>query len=117
MENARILFKLAKGELSGPEALDAMGVTSSSALGGLAGAGLGMTKGAALGAVFGPLGVAVGGFVGGVVGGMAGSTIGDALYQGGKTLVKTATKMVNTLTEGLKEAASTVIRNLNPLNW
>jgi len=117
MENARILFKLAKGELSGPEALDAMGVTSSSALGGLAGAGLGMTKGAALGAVFGPLGVAVGGFVGGVVGGMAGSTIGDALYQGGKVVVKTAAKVLNTLTEGFKEAAATVARNLNPLNW
>ncbi|MCK7577768.1 MAG: hypothetical protein MZV65_19565 [Chromatiales bacterium] len=85
-----------------------MGTVSGSALGGLVGAGLGMTKGAAIGVVFGPVGAMVGGFVGGVVGGMAGSTIGDALYAGGKVLVKTAATMLKTLNDGLKEAATTV---------
>ena len=115
LENAKILYKLAKGELTGPEALDAMGTVSSSALGGLVGAGLGMTKGAAIGVVFGPVGAMVGGFVGGVVGGMAGSTIGDALYAGGKVLVKTAATMLKTLTDGLKEAGASVLGKLNPL--
>ena len=44
MENAKVLYKLGKGELNGDEALDAMGNTTSSAVGGLVGA----AKGAAL---------------------------------------------------------------------
>lgn len=115
LENAKILYKLGKGELTGPEALDAMGTISSSALGGLVGAGLGMTKGAAIGVVFGPVGALVGGFVGGVAGGMAGSPIGNALYAGGKVLVKTAASMLKTLTGGLKEAGVAVLSKLNPL--
>ena len=82
MENAKVLFKLAKGELNGEEALDAMGNCTASAVGGLAGAG----KGAAAGAIFGPVGVVIGG----VVGGIAGSKIGEAVWEGGKAIVKTA---------------------------
>ena len=110
MENAKVLYKFAKGELSGEEALDAMGNTTSSAVGALAGA----VKGAALGTAFGG---PVGSFVGGVVGGIAGSKIGQAVYQGGKTIVKTAAKVVSTVAEGAVETAKAVGRALNPLSW
>ena len=74
MENAKVLFKLAKGELDGVEALDAMGNCTASAVGGLAGAaGGGMLMGAKVGFLLGPIGAMVGGFVGGVAGYIAGS--------------------------------------------
>ena len=110
MENAKVLYKLAKGEMTGEEALDAMGNTTSSAIGSLAGA----VKGAALGTVFGG---PVGSFVGGVVGGMAGSKFGQAVYEGGKTIVKTAAKVVSTVVEGAVDGAKAVGRALNPFNW
>ena len=117
MENAKILFKLAKGELNGVEALDAMGNSTASAVGGFAGAAAWGVKGAALGAklgvVVGPIGVTVGG----VVGGIAGSKIGEAVYEGGKIIVKTAAKVVKSVFEGAVETVKTVGRILNPLNW
>jgi hypothetical protein len=116
MENAKILYKFAKGEVSGAEAVDAMGNATCSAAGGIYGAGIGMVEGAVLGATFGPVGAAIGGFVGGIVGGMAGSTIGDAVYAGGKAIVKTAVNVIKTLIEGVKEAAKVALRALNPFS-
>lgn len=110
MENAKVLYKFAKGEMNGEEALDAMGNATSSAIGALAGAG----KGAVLGTAFGG---PVGSFVGGVVGGIAGSKIGQAVYEGGKTIVKTAAKVVSTVAEGAVQATKAVGRALNPANW
>jgi len=90
LENAKILFKLNKGEVTKEEALDAMGQTTTTTIGAIAGAVKGAVLGAELGTVFGPPGIAIGGFVGGVVGGIAGSSIGKAVYEGGKVIIKTA---------------------------
>ena len=121
MENAKILFKLAKGELSGMEALDAMGNSTASAVGGFAGAAWGVKGmallGAKVGVVVGPIGAMVGGLVGGVVGGIAGSKIGEAVYKGRKVIVKTATKVVKASVYGTVETIKTLGRILNPLNW
>ncbi|MEI6745449.1 MAG: hypothetical protein WCL34_05765, partial [Methylococcaceae bacterium] len=81
-ENAKCLYKFAKGEMSATETLDAMGSTNASAIGGLYGA----MQGAAYGLAFG----GVGAFVGAVVGGLAGSSVGEAIYQGSKAIAKTA---------------------------
>ncbi|MDP2902383.1 MAG: hypothetical protein Q8N96_04660 [Methylovulum sp.] len=97
MENAKCLFKCAKGELSPLEALDAMGNVTCTAVGGLAGS----VQGAALGLALGP----VGAFVGAVVGGIAGSAIGDAIYAGGKVIVKTAAKLIESAYENTKAVA------------
>ena len=117
MENAKILYKFANGELSGPEAIDAVGRVTTSALGGLAAAGYGMVQGAALGTTFGPVGTVIGGFVGGVVGGMAGTKIGEAVYSGGKAIAKTAAKVVKAACESTKKAINSVARALNPVSW
>ena len=117
MENAKVLFKFARGELNGDEALDAMGNCTASAIGGFVGAGKGMIEGATLGLAFGPPSVMIGGFVGATVGGMAGSKIGEAVYEGGKTIVKTAAKVVKSAIEGTVETVKNVGRMLNPLNW
>ena len=111
MENAKVLSKLAKGELNGEEALDAMGNCTASAVGGLVGASKGMVMGATLGGLaLGPPGVMIGGFVGGVVGGMAGSKIGEAVYEGNKAIVKTAGKVRKALIEGVAETVKSVGR-------
>lgn len=110
IENAKVLYKLAKGELSGEQAIDAIGNCTASAVGGIVGA----AKGAAIGtAVGGPIGTVVGG----VVGGIAGNMIGEAVYEGGKTIVKTAAKVVKNVVEGAVETVKAVGRVLNPLNW
>ena len=110
MENAKVLFKLAQGELNGKQAVDAMGNCTASAVGGLVGAGKGAAVGLALG---GPLGA----IIGGVTGGIAGSKIGEAVYEGGKAIVKTAAKVVKNVVEGAVETVKSVGRVLNPLNW
>ena len=101
MENAKVLCKLAKGELNGEEALDAMGNCTASAVGGLVGASKGMAMGATLGLALGP----------------PGAMIVEAVYEGGKAVVKTATRAVKGLFEGAAEAAKSVRRMLNPLSW
>ena len=106
IENAKCLYKFAKGEMSATETLDVMGNTSASAVGGIAGATKGALVGAELGLLFSPVGAAVGGFVGAVVGGIAGSAIGDAVYQGSKAITKTAFSVVKSTYEGVKSVAS-----------
>ena len=106
IENAKVLYKLAKGELSAEQTMHAMGNCTASGIGGIVGA----AKGAAIGAAFGgPLGA----FVGGVVGGIAGSKIGEAVYEGRKIIVKTAAKVVKNVVEGAVETVKTVGRVLN----
>lgn len=106
IENAKCLYKFAKGEMTATETLDAMGNTSASAVGGLYGA----MQGAAYGLAFG----GVGAFVGAVVGGMAGSSVGEAVYQGGKAIAKTAVKLVKSAYEGVKSAAKSTLNTLTP---
>ena len=117
MENAKVLYKWATGEMTAAEALDTMGSNTCSAIGGLKGAGAGAAQGVAWGTVLGPVGAAVGGFVGGLVGYIAGSKIGEAVYEGAKTIVKTAVKVVATVVEGAWEVVKAVGRALNPFNW
>lgn len=117
MQQAKILYKFAKGEVTSAEALDEASRVTCSTVGGLASAGMGMTHGAALGLALGPVGAVVGGFVGGVVGGMAGSKIGELAYEGGKAIVKTAVSAINYVSECAKNVISTVAHALNPLNW
>ena len=105
MENARVLFKLAKGELNGEQALDAMGSCTCSTVGGLALAG----KGALAGSVYGPVGT----FIGGIGGYMAGSRIGELVWEGGKAIART----VATVAKEVWEAGRSVVRSLNPLTW
>ncbi len=104
IENAKCLYKFAKGEMTATETLDAMGNTNASAIGGLYGA----MQGAAYGLAFG----GVGAFVGAVVGGIAGSSIGEAVYQGSKAIVKTATNIIKSTYESAKYVAKSVFHTV-----
>ena len=119
VENAKILYKLAKGELTGPEAIDAMGKVTVSTLASLKGAAMGFGYGAAIGAVLGPVGAVVGGVVGAVVGGMVGGALGELVYAGGKLVAKAAVSLVKSgafvvreIGSGLVSAASSAVRSV-----
>ena len=124
LENAKILYKFGKGELSITEALDAMQETTVSAALGIAGAVEGAALGASLGTVLGPVGTAVGGFVGGVVGGIAGSNIGLALHKASKAIMNTAVDTIKSIASsvgsGIKNIATGIqdtVSILMPWNW
>ena len=113
MENAKILYKYSKGELSGTEALDAMGTTTSSIVGSLAVAAAGAELGATIGTALGPVGTVVGGLVGGVVGGMAGSKIGQAIYDGGKAIVSTAVSVTKSVVSSTVSTVKSFARTIS----
>lgn len=112
LENAKCLYRFAKGELSGSEAVAAMGQVTTSGVVSLLAATKGAAEGAALGACFGPVGIAAGGLIGGVVGGLAGNAAGEAIYEVGKRIVKAGAKAfvatVVDVSEGVRHVANKV---------
>jgi len=115
LENAKVLFKLNNGEISSDEALDAMGRTTVSAAAAIAGAVEGAALGATYGTVFGPIGTFVGGFVGGMAGGLAGSKIGEAVYEGGKKIVKAAGAILRDVASGVGRSLAAIGNGLRSL--
>ena len=112
IENAKILFKVASGDLSVTKGIDCMGRTTVSMIGGIAG----MTKGAVIGAKFtawipvvgAPLAVATGS-LGGLVGYLGGSKIGDAVYGAGKKVASAAKTVAKSAVNGLKSAGRAIV--------
>lgn len=113
LQNAKVLYKFGKGELTGEEAIDAIGNTTVTTTMAIAGATKGASLGAAIGTVFGPVGTAVGGFVGGVAGGIAAGQIGEVVYEAGKSVAKTAIKAVAYVAEGVGNAMQSVGRGIS----
>lgn len=108
IENVKILYKVAIGELTMSQALDQMGRTSVSMVYGLgwgvAGAGIGV---AALSWV--PIvGPAVGGLIGGMVGYMAGSKFGQGVYSGIKAVGKGVVTVCKSAWNGIKSAGNKI---------
>ncbi|PKM31579.1 MAG: hypothetical protein CVV07_00235 [Gammaproteobacteria bacterium HGW-Gammaproteobacteria-11] len=108
LQNAKVLYKFGKGELSGEEAIDAIGNTTVTTTMAIAGAAKGAALGLAIGTVFGPVGIAVGGFVGGVAGGIVGGQIGNVVYEAGKKVAKTATRVAVSLLDEMGRAVETL---------
>lgn len=128
VENAKILYKYGKGEISGSQALEKMEETTVSAAGGMItmgyGAAIGATKGAAWGAALGSVvpgvgnaigatvGAAVGSFVGGSVAYMAGSAAGKAVVEARRKVTSVAKKAVSSVAQAAKSTVSTVTRTV-----
>lgn len=106
IENVKILWKIASGELSLTKGFDQMGRVSVSMIGGLAGMAKGTLLGAAATAwipvIGAPLAVLTG-FTGGMAGYFAGSKIGDAIYSAGKKVVETGRKIGKAAWESVKK--------------
>jgi outer membrane lipoprotein SlyB len=109
MDNVKILYKVAKGEITLREGLKQMQYSTASTIGGLMGAADGTALGTMIGSVLGPVGSVVGGFVGGVVGGMAGSKIGEKIVDGYHKVKEVTSKAVDTVVSGVKSAVNKVV--------
>lgn len=112
IENVKTLYKFAKGELTGEEALDQAGRATCSVVGGFALGAEGSAIGASIGSVLGPVGTVIGGIAGGIIGGIAGSTVGEAVFSAGKKIVGGVVKGIKAVAtgiwEGVKSFASSV---------
>jgi hypothetical protein len=113
LENAKVLFKLGKGEITREQALDAMGNVTVTCVLSLAASAAGAELGAAIGCVFGPVGAVVGGFIGGLAAGMAGGAIADKVYQGGKTVARAALDMAKSVHAAVTDGAKAMARSVS----
>lgn len=117
VEDVKILWKAAKGEITMSEALEQMGRTSTSMAAGLCCAGAGAAVGvAALGwiPIVGPI---AGGLIGGMAGYTAGSKIGEKVYNGAKKVAGKVKETVSRAWEGAKSIGRGIasgIRSLLP---
>lgn len=102
VEDAKVLAKMAEGELTLREGLDELESTTVSCAAGLAaGAKVGAAVGGALGTVFGPVGTAVGTVVGSAVGYVAGSAVGKAVVKGAQMVRDVACECFSVVKEGV----------------
>lgn len=113
IENGKILGKVATGELTGKEGIEAMQQTTGSCLAGLAASAKGTAIGASIGAVLGPAGMAFGGFIGGTVGYMAGSKIGQGVVKGAQKIREKAKEVASSvgdkILDGIKSGISGLV--------
>lgn len=110
IEDAKIMAKVAKGEMTLTEGMDNIGKTTVSMTCGFAS----VAKGAAIGVkalswvpVVGP---AIGGAVGGMIGYMAGSKVGQVIHEGAK-------KVRNCIKSGFEKAKSKIKKFGRILKW
>lgn len=115
VEDAKILYKMANGELTGKEGLRQIETTTVSAACGLACMAKGASVGAALGTILGPVGTAIGGFIGGTVGYMAGSAAGSAIVDVSRKIRHTAVKAVKAVAKGVASVAKSIFRGIGNL--
>ena len=108
IENAKILAKVATGELSMSEALEKMGRTSTSMVYGLGWGCIGMAIGASALSWIPLVGPIVGGVAGGMVGYMAGSKFGNEVYSGAKKVAKVAKSAARSVWNGVKSVGSKI---------
>ena len=95
VENVKILWKVAKGDLTMSEAMEHMGRTRVSMYAGLSAGAIGTGIGAAALSWIPVVGPLVGGVVGGTVGYMAGSKFGEKIFNGAKKVVKKGVELVS----------------------
>lgn len=115
VEDVKILWKAAKGEITMSEALEQMGRTSTSMVAGLCCAGAGAAIGiAALGwiPIVGPI---AGGLIGGMAGYTAGSRIGEKVYNGAKKIAGKVKETVSRAWEGAKKIGSSIVSGFRSL--
>ncbi|MCF0233015.1 MAG: hypothetical protein HUJ63_12350 [Enterococcus sp.] len=103
IENVKVLGKVATGELTVREGLDAMEQTTASCVAGIATSAKGTVLGATIGSVLGPVGIAVGGFIGGAIGYAAGSSVADKVVKGAQKVRDKAVEKIKSVGRNVKE--------------
>lgn len=111
IENVKVLGKVATGELTAKEGIDAMQQTTGACVAGLAASAKGTAIGATIGSVLGPVGTAVGGFIGGTIGYMAGSKVGQAVVKGVQKVRDKAVEVVKSIGSTIVEGVKSTVRD------
>ena len=115
IENAKIIGKMATGELTIKEGFEKMEQTTVATVAGIAASTKGVAIGAAVGSVLGPVGSVVGGFIGGTVGYMAGSKVGETVVKGVQKIRSAAKEAVKAVATTAYETASSVVNGIGNL--
>ncbi len=108
VENAKVLWKVAKGDLTMSEGLEQMGRTSVSMYSGFGGAAIGAKVGAAVCSPIPVIGPVVGGIVGGIAGWTAGSKVGEKVFEGAKKVVKKGIEVAKKIEQKANEVKNAV---------
>lgn len=111
IENIKIIYRIATGQLSITKGLDQMGRTTTSMVAGLWGMAKGTGIGAAMTAwipVIGPVLAVATGFIGGMVGYFCGSKVGDTIYNTGKKVANAAKTVAKAAWNGIKSAGRAI---------
>jgi len=109
IEYCKIIYKMANGELSMIEGLDAMANVTCSVIGGNYGA----FYGGIIGGACTPFCPAIGAVLGSVVGGIIGSCLGEYGYQLSKNIISTALKSLYEIYEYTEEKIAEATEELN----
>lgn len=110
IENAKIAYKVAKGEISVQKGLDLMRCTTTSMIGGLLCSAQGFVIGASLAAwvpIIGPVLSVVTGLVGGMVGYAAGAKVGEMVCSAGTKIATAAKTIAKAMTHTIKKGMTT----------
>lgn len=115
IENAKILAKVASGELTMSEALDLIGKTSTAMVYGLGWGTTSMVIGAVALSWIPIVGPVVGGIVGGTIGYMAGSKFGSAVYSGLKKVGSVVKSVASKVWSGVKTVGSKIASGIRSI--
>lgn len=113
VENAKVIGKMATGELTVKEGVEKMEQVTVSTVAGITASVKGAATGAAIGVVLGPVGSAVGGFIGGTVGYMAGSKVGEKVAKGAQKIREKSRNIVKSVSRTVDNTVKTVTRGIS----
>ena len=118
IENVKVIYKIATGELSLTKGVEQMGRVSVSMVAGLACFGKGAAIGAAMTGwipVIGPPLAVVTGCIGGMVGYFAGSKIGETIYNAGVKIASSAKTIAKSAYDTLRDVRSSIRSGIKSL--
>ena len=111
VENVKVAYKVAKGEMTVMQGVDAMGRATCAGIGAFIGGNDGFFIGGILGyacLMSNPIGLAIGAITGTVIGAAAGAKIASVVYTGAKAVVKGVAKVVG----GVAKAVCTGVKGV-----
>lgn len=118
IENVKILWKVAKGELTMKEALEHMGRTSTAMYAGMTAGAVGAGVGAVAFSWIPIVGPVLGGVVGGMAGYMAGSKFGEVVFNGARKIYNKGKELVKKGVEKIKDVGRRVANKIRDwLPW
>lgn len=112
IEDVKILWKVAKGEITMTEAMEQIGRTNVSMYAGLSGAAIGSGIGVIALGIIPIIGPIAGGIIGGIAGYTAGSKVGEKVFEGAKKVFHKGAELVTKGVEKVKNIGNAIKNKL-----